>query len=231
MTTNVKPEELNYDKYANEKYDDEIKNVIPGYDELHEKIVDKLRAYSKENEIKKIADLGCGTGLTSEKLMKVVPSAKLVAVDFSETMLNGARKRLSNYAVDYLLGDYAQIDFGSNFDVVVSAIGIHHQNHEGKRKLFKKIFASLAPKGIFIFGDLVTWRDPYQAAVNDAKHYAHLVQHAKNEESLREWAHHHKFLNDLAPLEDQVGWLKEAGFSNVEVKYAHLNTALIIAEK
>ncbi|MAG60275.1 16S rRNA (cytosine(1402)-N(4))-methyltransferase [archaeon] len=231
MSTNVKAEELNYDKYENKKYDDDIRRVIPGHEKLHQEIEKIVKEFSQKNKVEKIADLGVGTGLTAERILKIIPQASLTAVDFSEVMLSGAKKRLSKYQTKFILGDYAKEEFGKDFDIIESVIGIHHQNHEGKRKLFKKIFNSLKDGGIFIFGDLVTYKDEHVAKVNDEKHYAFLVKNATDKKTLEEWTHHHKFLNDLAPIEDQVNWLKEAGFSSVDIKFQELNTALILAQK
>ena len=230
-TTNVRADELNYDKYASEIYDDDIKRSIPGHDELHKTIEKVVREFSQKHEVKKILELGIGTGITSEKMLKLIPTASLTAVDFSEQMMGGAKKRLSKYNVKYVLGDYSELKLDSDFDMVLSVIGIHHQNDEGKKKLFRKISNSLKSGGIFIFGDLVTYRDEKKAAVNDARHYHYLVENARDDQALEEWAHHHKFLNLLAPIEDQIEWLKKVGFSTVEVKYEHLNTVLIIAIK
>ena len=144
-------------------------------------------------------------------------------------MMNGAKKRLATYNVDYLIKDYSEIKFSKNYDIVVSVIGMHHQTNEGKKKVFKEIYECLAPNGIFILGDLVTYNNKNKAAINDAKHYHHLVKKARNEKALEEWAYHHKFLNVLTPIESQIEWLKEAGFSKVNIEYEHLNTALIIA--
>ena len=230
-TTNVNAGDLNYDKYANEIYDDDTRRSIPGHDKLHKEIINTVREYSKHHEVMKILELGIGTGLTSEKILELIPTASLTAVDFSEQMMSGAKKRLVKFKVDYLLGDYSEMSFDTDFDMVVSVIGIHHQKDEGKRLLFRKIFDSLKAGGVFIFGDLVKYKDKHKDAVNDARHYHHLVENARDEKSLEEWAHHHKFLNLLAPIEDQIAWLKEVGFSNVEVRYEYLNTALIVAAK
>ena len=230
-TTNVRADELNYDKYTSEVYDNDIKRSIPGYDELHKAIDKTVHELSKKHEVKKILELGIGTGLTSEKILKIIPTASLTAFDFSEQMMNGAKKRLSNYDVKYVLGDYSELKFDTGFDMVLSVIGIHHQNDDGKKKLFRRISKSLKSGGIFIFGDLVTYCDKKKAAVNDAQHYHHLVENARNEQALEEWTYHHRFLNLLSPIEDQVKWLKESGFSIVEVKYEYLNTALIVAIK
>lgn len=230
-TVNVKVQNLNYDHYESEKYDADIRRVIPGYEELHREIEKTVISYNKKKQIEKIAELGIGTGLTSERILKIVPKAFLAAVDFSKKMLSGARKRLLQYKTKFIFGDFSEINFGNEFDVVVAVIGIHHQNTRGKKIVFKKIFDSLKKGGVFVFGDLVTYRTEEEAAFNDAKHYAFMVANMTDEKSLKEWAYHHKFLNDLAPLEDQVEWLKEIGFKKVEVKFKHLNTALIVATR
>lgn len=230
-TTNVKADNLNYDNYETEKYDTDILRVIPGHDNLHKEIENFLKKYIKSHQIQKIADLGIGTGLTSERILKFTPDAKLIAVDFSDQMIGGAKKRLENFYVEYIFGDYSEMDLEKDFDIITSVIGIHHQNTEGKKKVFKKVFDCLKNTGVFIFGDLVTFRDKKEAATNDAKHYHHLVENAEDEKSLREWAYHHKFLNDLAPIEDQLDWLKKVGFRKVSINFQHFNTALIIAEK
>ncbi len=230
-TTNVQVNDLNYNRAATEKYDDDIQRVIPGYEEMHREIEKFVCEYSRSHNILKMADLGIGTGLTSKRILKLVPTAELVAVDFSDHMIKTTKKRLALYNVKYLSGDYSEIDFGKNYSVVTSVIGIHHQNTNGKKKVFQKIYNSLEKGGVFIFGDLVTCRNKEIAAYNDARHYALMVQNSVDDKSLKEWAYHHRYLNDLAPLEDQIKWLKDAGFKNIQIKFQYLNTALIIAEK
>lgn len=231
MATNVRPEELNYDHYDMEKYDRQIIRSIPGHQEMHD-CIDGIVARDFSGHKPKILELGVGTGLTAERILRLFPHADYIAIDFSKTMRTGAKQRLSGYNVRFIEGDYATIGLPQGNDLVVSVIGIHHQEtDEDKKRLFQGIYDSLKADGAFVFGDLVTYRDPVEAAVNEARHFHHLVEHAENEQSLREWAHHHKFLNRLAPLEDQVDWLRDAGFRTVEVAYKKFNTALVYAKK
>jgi len=230
-TTNVKASNLNYDHYETDKYDNDIERVIPGHKKMHKEIEMIVKTFKNNHVINKIADLGTGTGLTAEMIMKLVPNANLTANDFSKKMIMGAKNRLSRFKVDYVFGDFSEINIGKNFDIILTVIGLHHQNTEGKKKVLKKIFNSLNEGGLFILGDLVTYKNKQEAALNDALHFAHMVRNAEDEKSLKEWAYHHKFLNDLAPMEDQIKWLKEAGFKRISVKYQYLNTALIIAYK
>ena len=232
MATNVKPDELNYDHYETQKYDDDIVRSIPGHEELH-KHIDQIvqRDYSSKDRVK-VLELGVGTGLTAERILRQMPNAEYTAVDFSEQMLAGARRRLSQYNVTFVNGDYSQIDLPNDNDLVVSVVGIHHQEtDDDKKSLFQRIYDSLNETGAFIFGDLVTYRNPEEAAINEARHFHHLVENARDEESLKEWEHHHKYLNKLAPLEDQVEWLWEVGFRKVTVVYQKCNTALVYVKK
>ena len=183
------------------------------------------------NENTIILELGVGTGLTGERILRSLPLSDYFAIDFSQNLLEGAMKRLQKYNTHFILEDYSKIKFSGKYNIIVSVIGIHHQNNPGKKKLFKKIFNSLNSNGIFIFGDLFTFKNQFIAAVNDAKHYHNLVENVKNEKSLKEWSHHHKFLNILASLEDQIQWLKEAGFGEVKIKYKKFNTVLLVAKK
>lgn len=230
QTTNVKASQLNYDKYTAGKYDQDIVNSIPFHRELHEKIA-KFVKTKFSNKIRwDILDLGVGTAITSSIIRDVLPQANFDLVDFSRQMLEGAKKKMGTNKVKYIFGDYSKIDFKKKYDVAVSVVGIHHQNHVGKRKLFKKIFKLLKPGGVFIFGDLVTYKDKREAALNNARHYQHLADKASDEKSLSEWAYHHMFLNDLASVEDQVKWLREAEFK-VKVEMLKMNTALIFCQK
>lgn len=232
MATNVKPDELNYDHYETKKYDDDIVRSIPGHEELHKHIDQIVQQDYVSRGKAKVLELGVGTGLTAERILGQMPNAEYTAIDFSEQMLAGARRRLSQYNVTFVNGDYSQIDLPNDNDLVVSVVGIHHQEtDDDKKSIFQRIYDSLNKTGTFIFGDLVTYRDPTEAALNEEKHFQHLVENAQDVESLKEWEHHHKYLNKLAPLEDQVGWLREVGFREVNLVYQKFNTALIYAKK
>jgi len=229
MTTNVKLGELNYDHYETKKYDEDIVRSIPGHEELHRHINQLVESLQEQP---KILELGVGTGLTAERILRKRPNAEYTAVDFSEQMLAGARQRLTQYDVTFVNGDYSQIGLAKDNDLVVSVVGIHHQEtDDDKKRLFQRIYDTINDTGAFIFGDLVTYRNPIRAWFNEWRHFRHLKRNASDEQTFREWEHHHKELNRLAPLEDQVDWLREVGFREVKVIYNKVNTALVYAKK
>lgn len=229
-TTNVRPSQLNYDKYASEKYDADIVNSIPFHRQIHALIIDFVQDnYQKEQKCE-IIDLGTGTAITSRVVKDILPNAHFDLVDFSRQMLKGAKDKMGSENADYIFGDYSKLKFSKKYDIVISVIGLHHQNSAGKKKMFRKIYGLLKPKGAFIFGDLVTYTDKHKAALNQSLHFKYLADNTEDEKTLSEWAYHHIYLNDLAPIEDQIKWLKQAGFK-VETKFLKFNTALLICKK
>lgn len=69
--------------------------------------------------------------------------------------------------------------------------------------MFKKIYRLLKPKRVFIFANLVTYRNKKEAALNQAKN---------------------------SPVEDQIEWLKDTGFK-IDKRFLKFNTALLICKK
>lgn len=230
VTTNVSASDLNYNQYETDQYDREIHRAIPGYEKLHVAIREAvLNQFAGRRGIK-VLDLGCGTGNTSVLVNSILPKAQFTLVDFSEQMLNGARSKLGDSA-EYILGDYSQVDFGGPYDLVISVIGFHHQDHVGKRKMFRRIYEAMNPGGLFLLGDLMTYQNFKDAALNHALHYHHMVEKAEGDRRLlAEWSHHHMYLNDLAPATSQVEWLGAVGFES-ELKFFYMNTGLILARK
>ena len=226
--TNVKPIDLNYHHYTSKKYDKDIVNSIPGYREMHAEIGRRLSTF-KSNL--KILDLGPGTGNTSNIINKNTSNSSFILIDFSDVMLEGAKTKLRNVQCEYILADYSEIELPTKCDVVVSVIGMHHQESDDeKRSMFQKIYYSLNEGGSFIYGDLMTFEDKETAALNDALHYHFLVSNAEDRSTLKDWAYHHKFLNSPASIEKSVHWLEEIGFL-VEIVFNEINTFLIFATK
>ena len=72
-------------------------------------------------------DLGAGTGLLAAMLRPAHPDCVLTLVDLSPAMLDEAKRRFAGSAdFTYEVADYAQALPEGPFDLVVSALSIHH---------------------------------------------------------------------------------------------------------
>jgi tRNA (cmo5U34)-methyltransferase len=121
---------------------------VPAYQELQEHA-----AAATEGEARTILELGVGTGETARRVLARHPDAELVALDSSPEMLERAREVLPK--ADLRRARLEDPLPEGPFDLVVSALAVHHLDGPGKQDLFKRIAAVLAPGGRFVLADVV----------------------------------------------------------------------------
>jgi tRNA (cmo5U34)-methyltransferase len=102
-----------------------------------------------------ILDLGTGTGGTLAAVLDRHPAAQAIGVDENDAMLEVARARLVEHDVEFVLADLLDPLPGGPFDLVVSALAIHHLDGPGKAELFGRVADVLRPGGRFVLGDVV----------------------------------------------------------------------------
>ncbi len=106
----------------------------------------------------RVLELGFGTGETARRVLERHPGASYVGIDSSPEMLAYALSRLPG--ADLRLARLQDPLPAGPFDLVVSALAIHHLDVPGKADLFRRVAATLAPGGRFVLGDLVVPYDP-----------------------------------------------------------------------
>jgi tRNA (cmo5U34)-methyltransferase len=186
-----------------ETYLAEMAAEIPGYEDLQEAVA----ASTAEIEPARVLELGTGTGETARRVLALHPDADWVGIDASEPMLARARERLPK--ADLRLQRLEDELPSGPFDLVVSALGVHHLDGAGKRDLFSRVAGVLRPGGLFVLGDVVV-----PAAGEEGPIYIDWVMDTPD------------------GVEDQLAWLREAGFeaeaSSVRVDLAVLRATLIV---
>lgn len=102
----------------------------------------------------KILDLCTGTGDIAINLAKKYPNAEIIAVDFSEKMLEIAKQRASGYKnISFMLLDITALPFDNNtFDVVTIGFGL--RNLTDVKQALIEIKRVLKKDGIFSTLDL-----------------------------------------------------------------------------
>ena len=140
-----------------EKIKEMFNLVSKDYDKLNNLMTFGIHKRIKRNLIKnipspvKILDLCTGTGDLAGFLKKEYPQSEVIGVDFSEKMLEIARKK--NPKINFIETDCTNLPFeDESFDLCVISFGL--RNIENMQKALEEIYRILKPDGIFINLDL-----------------------------------------------------------------------------
>ena len=170
---------------------------------------------------KRVLDLGTGDG----RLLALVKihnlSVEGVALDFSDPMIEQAKKRFSNdkhvTIVKHDFNHQIPKDQIGCFDAVVSSLAIHHLTHTRKRQLYQEIFNLLNPKGVFCNLEHVS-------SATDNLHLRFLVETGFTPQT-------EDPSNKLLDVETQLQWLRQIGFMDVDCAWKWLELALLMGFK
>ncbi|MGH2865421.1 MAG: class I SAM-dependent methyltransferase [Solirubrobacteraceae bacterium] len=201
--------------------------------ELQEEVFRRLFARSARS-VGRFLDIGAGAGAISELMLDAHPEALGVLVDFSEPMLARAGVNLARHPgrSQILTGDLngpswrATLPRG-RYDAIVSGFAIHHLAPERKPALFAEIFELLEPGCMFVNMDYVAIDGPLRGLFDEEMH-ANAIRAERESGGA---AHEHEVDledDDDRPdsLEDQLRWLQEAGFEQVEVHFKWAEAAI-----
>jgi tRNA threonylcarbamoyl adenosine modification protein (Sua5/YciO/YrdC/YwlC family) len=168
-------------------YAGEIRSELPDYDVFQDAVAGASDGGARA---RRILDLGTGTGETARLLLERHPEASLVGIDENEGMLSVARGRLPVGRAELRAGRIEEPLPDGPFDVVASALAVHHLHDVDKADLFTRVRGVLAPGGLFVLGDVIVPVDPAAAVIPLTPGY-----------------------DRPSPLADLLQWLSEAGFT------------------
>ncbi len=178
-----------------------IRDDIPVYDRFQEEL-----AQASGTGARRVLELGTGTGETARRLLERHPEATLVGVDESISMLEAARARLPDWRAELHVARLQQPLPEGPFDLVASALCIHHLEPWEKQKLFARVHEALGPGGRFVLADVVVPPDPADAVTGLTPGF-----------------------DKPSTLAEQLQWLQDAGFST-RVTWEHRDLAVVVAQ-
>lgn len=118
---------------------------------LHRTIKKDVLSKVKFNKNIKVLDLCTGTGDLAGILKEKYPQAKVIGIDFSEKMLEIARKK--HPGIEFIQADITNLPLeNESFDLCIISFGL--RNIENMERVLKEIHRVLKPGGIFINLDL-----------------------------------------------------------------------------
>jgi tRNA (cmo5U34)-methyltransferase len=207
----------------------ERQTLLPQLTTMEDLVRTLLRRHGRP--VARFLDLGAGDGAMSELVLGCAPAAHAVLVDFSEPMLARAHARLGAGRHSW---EAVRADLGSAawtralpagpYDLAVSSFAIHHLSSARKAGLFAEAFAALAPGAMFVNIDVVTVQGPLAGLFDEQmRHNAIAAEHGRHGTRSDEQVAAEMVDDgsddrpDSAP--EQLRWLRDAGFSDVELHF------------
>ncbi|WP_020173784.1 class I SAM-dependent methyltransferase [Methyloferula stellata] len=203
-----------FDKDAAD-YDALRRKLIPCYDLFYGTVITLIEEHGLAPDAR-ILDLGAGTGLLSEHVLRRWPQAHIHLLDGSNEMLKQARDRFAgNPRLSFQCAEFSTADLAGPWDVIVSAVAIHHLYDDEKKLLYRRIFDALKQGGLFINAEQVQGPTPAIHALYE-KMWRDQAQSLGATPADLEAAALRMATDRCAPIEDQIAWLREAGFAEAD---------------
>jgi tRNA (cmo5U34)-methyltransferase len=133
-------------------YGTRIRAAVPSFDVFQDVVAEATRGVDARH----VLDLGIGTGETARRVLELHPHSLLVGLDASPAMAKVARDALPSSRVEVFVSHLEEPLPSGDFDLVVSALAIHHLVSSDKADLFARVASSMSPGGVFVLGDVVT---------------------------------------------------------------------------
>lgn len=189
-------------KERNDNMREFFNSKIEEYDEIHLQMMKNKNKITEllNDEASKVLDLGAGTGLELIQFFKRFPKADVTVIDITENMLEELKKREFAKNVKTICGDFFKVDFGKEYDAIISSAALHHFNREDKLLLYKKIYKSLKNGGQFINSD----------------RYAKSIE--EENKLMNEYVENpnlYKHMDTPLAIDTELEILKEVGFKNI----------------
>lgn len=199
-------------------YDRARRQLVPNFDDFYGAVFGLL-PFEKDQPVR-VLDLGAGTGLLGGMVAEKFPETRITLVDVSGEMLEVARRRFASDSArfSFRVMDYAGEEEWGEYEIVVSALSIHHLEDPDKSKVFHRAFESLSPGGAFVNADQVLGATP-EIKERYHEYWLRQAREAGVAEQDLNAALERMKEDKSAALDSQLAWLKEAGFDPVDLVY------------
>jgi len=188
-----------------------------------------------KEQVIRVLDLGAGYGALAAAILEERPNASAVCINGSEEMIKLGQEQNGKFKgrMEFVRGTLDSPGWLSlvagPFDAVISARALHHLTHEQRRQLFRDAHGLLRPGGCFVNADSLKassetlrglYRKTRQRWIDGPTGNAAGGEPQSARTRLPHGAHY----NGL--MEDELSWLRAAGFRDVDVFWKFTNYAV-----
>ena len=203
------------------QYDNNVRKVIPFYDEIYNQIFDIIHTHYAKGEKYKmpfsILDTGCGSGTFAVRAYEELNISEMVLCDPSEKMLSDARNKLHDKNCIFRCIGSENLDYTEKFDVIVAIQSHHYFSREMRERAVMNCFKALKSGGIFIYtentapfsetGKNIVLKRVENYGINAGRTNEEVVSHSE------------RYGTEYFPLNvsEHLGLLRKTGFETAEI--------------
>ncbi|MEP7293330.1 MAG: methyltransferase [Chloroflexota bacterium] len=215
--------------HAAADYDRNRRQLIPNFDAFYGAALEQI-PFERDAQFR-VLDLGAGTGLLSALVLEAFPNATFTLVDLSAEMLDKARKRFEqSVGFQYQLVDLEREALSGQHDVAISALALHHVEPAHLQGVFEKVDAVLVSGGVLINADQTLGTTPENER-RYGQEWVRSVQAQGSSDADVMMAFERMKADKTATLENQMMWLRAAGFADVDCWYKNYRFAVYSGRK
>ena len=207
---------LEFDDFSAD-YTQDMINCVPHYLKLMNSVVEAL---PESFEPEHIVDMGAGNGNLTALLKSVLPQVKYTLVDASPEMLRICKERFGTERTTYFQGYFDEYSTEANsIDLITASFSFHHIDSEQKKNMFQRAYHLLKPGGILASCDLMIHKShpDHPQLVADWGEFVN--SHYPDEEKWLWIMEHYDTFDKPDLFDDQMAWLQDAGFSEVNIPW------------
>jgi tRNA (cmo5U34)-methyltransferase len=222
---------MDSDRFANVLGDEYnlFEKAVPHHDEFQDKVGEAIKDYAAtlQSDVISVVEGGCGTGLTTIRVLGADKRIKVVGIDNEEKTINQAKAILEDFGdrvtleQEDLLEALRKIS-DESVDIYTSVWVIHNLPPEYRAKLFPEIARVLKKGGLFINGDKYARDDQstHQQDFDNQIKAFDAFDTIERPDLKKEWTdHYHQDEKIKISESEQIQILKDLGFKDIKVQY------------
>ena len=215
-----------------EVFEDMIDRSVPGYKTSLKLITLFSKQYYKDNT--NCYDIGCSLGASSLSILRGAKSAKVIAIDNSEAMINacidGHKELISQDKILFVKENVCDAKLENASIIVINYVVQFLAIHE-RDKLIKKAYDALVQGGVLIISEKIHFKNPYEANRLLKLHHQFKLSNGYSELEIASKRDSLEGVLVTETQEDHTQRAISAGFTRVEKVLSNLNFVTFKFEK
>jgi tRNA (cmo5U34)-methyltransferase len=204
--------------HAASRYDTQIRDTIPYYDNFHAETIRFIKAMGMSPKL--WLDTGCGTGSLVEQAFGILKETTFILADPSPEMIHEAKMKLQNKGGRIRFLDPVSTEnltLTLKVDVITAIQSHHYLSRTRREKATRTCHSLLKNKGLYITFENI--RPFSKKGIDNAKKYwsDYQLSKGKNAEAVKN--HMKRFDSEYFPItaEEHLELLQTCGFQTVEL--------------